>query len=216
MPCVSWLCVFAHAGYTLATFVNWYSTVCDLAALSWAGLFPPTSSRHYLQTCFQTASPCLTCELRCAADAGTGCCTVLSLFQSYGMHCYLCLLVQHSLWSCCSLTLRVPEQAASCKPDHGATIKRVCKPEVPGHIVSWDVLLILLLAAVQPDLALLYSACSCRVKHRELTPSFIDILHQAAEHCKYSSTWQNTFTLSHLLLCVHTLHTGSFFTSVCV
>ncbi len=100
MPCVSWSCVFAHACYTLATFVN---------------------------------------------------------------------MVQHSLWSCCSLTLIVPGQVSSRQPDVCATSRRVFKLHLPEHIVSWDVLLMLVLAAVRlcdhHDLAQLHRICMCDTIH---------------------------------------------------
>jgi hypothetical protein len=58
------------------------------------------------------------------------------------------MLATFACWysTCCALTLLAPGQASSQQPDHDATIKRVCKPHLPDHIVSWDVLLMLLLA----------------------------------------------------------------------
>ncbi len=60
-----------------------------------------------------------------------------------------------------ALTLLVHGQAMSGQPDLCATCRRVCKPHVPDLIVSWDVLLILVLAAERLcghyDVAQLYS-----------------------------------------------------------
>ncbi len=45
--------------------------------------------------------------------------------------------------------LAAHEQPDSQQPDLCATSRRVCKPHLPGHIVSWDVLLMLVLTAVR-------------------------------------------------------------------
>ncbi len=84
MPCVACMCSFAHGlfqSYGMhSVFAGTAQSVILLRshlACAWAGFFRTTWSLRYLQTCLQTSRPWPQCELRCAADAGTGCCAAV-------------------------------------------------------------------------------------------------------------------------------------------
>ncbi len=107
------------------------------------------------------------------------------------------------LWSCCVLGQKSSEQQ-----DHCTTIKRVCKPHLPGHIVSGDVLLMLVLAAVRLCDHQLHRACSGRAKHCKLLHVWHHHSIQRREEMQlYSATktvrWKGCLVFSMLTVHVH-------------